>query len=149
MTVNDFAAPATGGVAAPADLDGRLLVVEVVKYVESVTTAHGDKDAIAVTVHDIDGAATHTDVLWFAGRLIGALKSRTGSRVLARMGKGTARPGMAPPWVLLDATSDQEAVAKARAYLAALTPATPAAAPAPAAGGLESALAAFDDAPGF
>ena len=47
-----------------------------------------------------------------------ALKSNIGKSVLARIGQGVAKPGKSAPWILVDATTDAEAVAKATAYLA-------------------------------
>jgi len=47
-----------------------------------------------------------------------ALKPNIGKSVLARLGQGVAKPGKSAPWILIDATADEEAVAKATAYLA-------------------------------
>jgi len=130
-----FAAPAAGGgdSLTPADVEGHVLVVEPLEHVNGITTAYGEKDAIRVTVHDISAQQTYENVLWFPGALIGALKSRIGQRVLAVMGKGQAKPGQAPPWVLTDASGNDAAVKAATAYLTAQTAATLAPAPAPAA----------------
>ena len=38
--------------------------------------------------------------------------------MLARIGQGVAKPGKSAPWILINATDDQAAVAKATAYLA-------------------------------
>jgi hypothetical protein len=57
------------------------------------------------------------------------LKAKVGQKVLARIGQGTAKPGKSAPWILLDATGDAEAVAKANAFIGnagAPTPAAPA-----------------------
>lgn len=117
MTV--FAAPAAGGGSdvRPADLEGHLLVVEPQEYVASMPTAFGDKDAIRVTIHDITESASHENVLWFPSVLVGSLKSRVGEKVLAVLGKGDAKPGQAPPWILVDATTDGDCVKAATAYL--------------------------------
>ena len=56
-----------------------------------------------------------------------ALKAKVGQKVLARIGQGTAKPGKSAPWILLDATNDAEAVAKANAFISAPTVAAPAA----------------------
>ena len=53
----------------------------------------------------------------------------THSDVLARIGQGPAKPGKSAPWILLDATGDAGAVAKANAYLGAAPAAAPAAVP--------------------
>jgi hypothetical protein len=107
MTV--FAAPAAGGGSdvRPADLEGHLLVVEPLEYVASIPTSMGDKDAVRVTIHDITDTATYEDVLWFP-------------KVLAVLGKGTAKPGQSAPWILVDATTDNDCVQAATTYLDAI-----------------------------
>ena len=121
MTV--FAAPAAGGGSdiKPADLEGHLLIVEPLEYVASMPTAYGDKDAIRVTIHDVTESSTHENVLWFPSVLVGSLKSRVGEKVLAVLGKGDAKPGQAPPWILVDATTDNDCIEAATRYLATVT----------------------------
>ena len=46
-------------------------------------------------------------------------KDKTESEGSCRIGQGPAKPGKSAPWILLDATSDAAAIAKANAYLAA------------------------------
>lgn len=142
-----FAAPASGGGSSigAADLEGHVLVVEPVEYITAMTTSFGEKDAVRVTVHDISEQATHEDVLFFGGALIGALKARVGQKVLAVMGKGTAKPGQQAPWVLQDCSTNEAAVTAATAYLvgqvkASLAPEPVAAAPATAPSALDAAL---------
>ena len=120
MTV--FAAPAAGGGSdvRPADLEGHLLVVEPLEYVASIPTSMGDKDAVRVTIHDITDTATYEDVLWFPKVLVGSLKGRVGQKVLAVLGKGTAKPGQSAPWILVDATTDNDCVQAATTYLEAI-----------------------------
>ena len=112
-----FAAPSQGGSVRPADLEGHLLIVEPIEYVQSISTSFGEKDAIRVNIHDVTESASHDDVLLFGTALIGSLKSQVGKRVLGVLGKGTAKPGQAAPWVLDDATGDAKAVKAATAYL--------------------------------
>lgn len=119
-----FAAPSQGGSVRPADLEGHLLIVEPIEYVQSISTSFGDKDAIRVNIHDVTEEASHEDVLLFGTALIGSLKSQVGKRVLGVLGKGTAKPGQAAPWVLDDATSDAKAVKAATAYLTNATAST-------------------------
>jgi len=139
----EFSAPSTGGSGLKqADLEGHVLVVEPQEYIASMVTSFGDKDAIRVTVHDITTQETHEDVLFF-GALIGSLKPQVGKRVLGLMGKGTAKPGQAPPWVLTDLSTNEQAVAAATAYLTGAVAATltaPAAAPAAVPSALDAAL---------
>ena len=139
-----FASPASGGGSSigAADLEGHVLVVEPVEYIASMTTSFGDKDAVRVTVHDISAQETYPDVLFFGGALIGALKSRVGEKVLAVMGKGTAKPGQSAPWILTDCSTNEAAVTAATAYLIGEVKAelaAPAAAPA-APSALDAAL---------
>ena len=113
----EFAAPSSGGSGLkPADIEGHLVVIEPKEYVASMVTSFGEKDAIRITVHDVSAKETHEDVLFF-GALIGALKGQIGKRVLGVIGKGTAKPGQAPPWVIADASGNADAVAAATAYL--------------------------------
>ena len=114
-----FTAPAAGGGSdvRPADLEGHLLIVEPQEYCESIPTSMGDKDAVRVTIHDVTEGETHEDVLWFPKVLVGSLKGRIGQKVLAVLGKGTAKPGQSAPWILIDATTEADAVKAATAYL--------------------------------
>lgn len=131
-----FSAPAAGSVLKPAEIEGHLLVVEPVEYIESMATQMGQSDAVRCTVHDITTKTTHEEVLWFSTVLVGALRSRIGAKVLGVMGKGVAKPGQTAPWVLNDASTVPEAVKAAQEYLAQV----PAAAPEPAADDLAAAL---------
>ena len=117
--MSQFAAPAasSGSDVKPADLEGHLLIVEPQEYCENIVTSLGDKDAIRVTIHDVTDSATYEDVLWFPKVLVGSLKGRIGQKVLAVLGKGTAKPGQSAPWVLIDATTDSDCVKAATAYL--------------------------------
>jgi hypothetical protein len=114
-----FTAPAAGGGSdvRPADLEGHLLIVEPLEYCESIPTSMGDKDAVRVTLHDVTDSATFNDVLWFPKVLVGSLKGRIGQKVLGVLGKGTAKPGQSAPWILIDASTEPDAVTAATAYL--------------------------------
>ena len=114
-----FTAPAAGGGSdvRPADLEGHLLIVEPLVYCESIPTSMGDKDAVRVTLHDVTESATFNDVLWFPKVLVGSLKGRIGQKVLGVLGKGTAKPGQSAPWILIDASTEADAVTAATAYL--------------------------------
>ena len=101
-----------------ADLNGHLLIVEPIEYKTGIPTVHGDADAIEVRINDLDTGHTHESVLFFNVALKNALKSKVGQKVLARIGQGTAKPGKSAPWILLDATGDADAVAKANAFIA-------------------------------
>lgn len=114
-----FDAPTSGGSDSvrPADLEGHVLVVEPIEYRPSVSTKYGDRDAIQVIVHDISEKTSHDDVLFFGSALIATLKRDIGKKVLAKMGKGEAKPGQSAPWILIDLTTNEKAVAAATTYM--------------------------------
>lgn len=116
-----------------SDLNGHLLIIEPTSYERGIQTVHGEAEAIKVNIVDLDTNEEHNGLLWFSVALRNALDSKIGKTILARIGQGTAKPGKSAPWILVDATSDAAAVAKANAYIAgglAAPAATPAAAPA-------------------
>ena len=115
-----FSAPVSGSVLKPAELEGHLLIVEPEEFIEAMPTTMGVSDAIRVTVHDVTEGQTAEGVLWFNKVLTSGLKPRIGERVLAVMGKGTAKPGQSAPWILIDASQEAEAVKAATAYLESL-----------------------------
>ena len=114
-----FDAPTSGGSNSvrPADLEGHVLVVEPIEYLPSVITEYGDTDAIQVTVHDISEKTSYDDVRFFGSALIATLKRNIGKKVLAKMGKGEAKPGKSAPWILIDLTTNEKAVAAATTYM--------------------------------
>ena len=112
-----------------ADLNGHLLILEPLEYKTGIPTVHGEADAIEVKINDLDTGHSHDSVLFFNVALKNALKTKIGQKVLARIGQGTAKPGKSAPWILIDATGDADAVAKANAFIAG----GGASAPAPAA----------------
>jgi hypothetical protein len=116
-----------------ADLAGQLLIITPTEYKTGIKTIHGDAEAIEVSLVNLDTNKTYDQVLFFNVALRNALKQKIGQKVLARIGQGTAKPGKSAPWILLDATTDAAALAKANAYLGSVTapaPATAAAVPA-------------------
>jgi hypothetical protein len=121
----EFAAPAAGSVLKPAEVEGHLLVVEPVEYIERMSTQMGDSDAVRCTVHDITAGTTHTEVLWFSTVLVGSLRTRIGAKVLGMMAKGVAKPGQTAPWVLQDASGEPAAVQAAKDYLSKAASETP------------------------
>lgn len=113
-----FAAPASSEASVkPADLQGHLLIISPVEYKTGITTSLGEAEAIEVNIIDLDTNTEHHSVLFFNVALRSALKPNIGKQVLARIGQGVAKPGKSAPWILINATDDQEAVAKATAYL--------------------------------
>ena len=114
-----------------ADLANHLLIITPIEYKTGIQTVHGIAEAVEVNVYDLDTNTEHNSLLWFNVALRNALKTKLNQKVLARIGQGPAKPGKSAPWILLDATSDATAIAKANAYLAA--PPAPVATPAPVA----------------
>jgi hypothetical protein len=114
-----------------ADLANHLLIITPVEYKTGIQTVHGLAEAVEVNVVDLDTNSEHASLLWFNVGLRNSLKSKVGQKVLARIGQGTAKPGKSAPWILIDATGDASAVAKAKAYLGS-APAPAVAKPAPA-----------------
>jgi len=113
-----------------ADLANHLLIITPIEYKTGIQTVHGIAEAVEVNVYDLDTSTEYNSLLWFNVALRNALKTKLNQKVLARIGQGPAKPGKSAPWILLDATSDAVAIAKANAYLAA--PPAPSATPAPA-----------------
>jgi hypothetical protein len=120
-----------------ADLAGKLLIITPTDYKTGIKTIHGDAEAVEVSLVNLDDNKNYDGVLFFNVALRNSLKQKIGQKVLARIGQGTAKPGKSAPWILLDATTDPAALAKANAYLGSAPVATAtAAAPAvPAANG--------------
>ena len=130
-----FSAPSTNTESVKvADLNGHLLIITPVEFKTGIKTVNGDADAIEVNVVDLDTNEEHSSLLWFNVVLKNALKPLIGQKVLARIGQGAAKPGKSAPWILVDATGDAEAVARANAYIgnAGAPASTPAVAAAPA-----------------
>jgi hypothetical protein len=115
-----------------ADLAGQLLIITPTDYKTGIKTVHGDAEAVEVTLVNLDTDKTYDSVLFFNVALRNSLKQKIGQKVLARIGQGTAKPGKSAPWILLDATTDAAALAKANAYLGAAPASAPAVAPAAA-----------------
>lgn len=119
-----------------ADLAGQLLIITPTEYKTGIKTIHGDAEAVEVSIVNLDTNKNYDSVLFFNVALRNALKTKIGQKVLARIGQGTAKPGKSAPWILLDATTDAAALAKANAYLNTAGASAPAVASAvPAANG--------------
>jgi hypothetical protein len=114
----NFSELATGGDQPKvADLANKLLIIEPTEYKGSINTVHGETDAIEVNVTNLDTGEIHEGLLFFNVALKNALKNNVGQKVLARIGQGTAKPGKSAPWILIDATSNPDDLAKANAYI--------------------------------
>jgi hypothetical protein len=114
-----FSAPSSNTESVKvADLNGHLLILEPIEFKTGIQTVHGEADAIEVRINDLDTGLSHESVLFFNVALKNALKTKIGQKVLARISTGTAKPGKSAPWILVDATGDADAVAKANAFIA-------------------------------
>lgn len=135
-----FASPAAASAGPkPADLQGQLLIFKPIEYRQGIETVNGPADAISCDVINLDTNEEHNDVLFFNIAIRNALRPLIGQRVLGRIQQGVAKPGKTAPWIIVDASADQAAIAKASAYKSG---AAPAAAPA-AAGGVPPEVAAL------
>jgi hypothetical protein len=120
-----------GGRLNPADCLEHLLMVWAVGYIEHSPTKYSqvgkNSDVIVVDVVDLDQADSEgyqgllvRNAWWRNARLIGLMKDRIGrpKPVLARMALGIATMGK-PPYELHFATQDENAVARAQAWMEA------------------------------
>jgi hypothetical protein len=130
-----FSAPVVNEGVKVADFNGHLLIVTPVEYKTGINTVNGIAEAIEVNVVDLDTNEEHLSLLWFNVALRNGLKPLIGKTVLGKIAQGVAKPGKNAPWILLDATGDAIAVAKANAYIAggisSPAPVAQASAPAP------------------
>lgn len=138
-----FASPASASAGPkPADLQGQLLIFKPIEYRSGIDTVNGPADAISCDIINLDTNEEHGDVLFFNIAIRNALRSLIGQRVLGRIQQGIAKPGKTAPWIIVDASTDATAIAKAQAYKpGAATP--PAAAPAAASGAMPPEVAAL------
>ena len=136
-----FASPAASS-AGPkaADLAGQLLIFKPIEFRTGIDTVNGMADAISCDVTNLDTNEEHNDVLFFNIAIRNALRPLIGQRVLGRIQQGVAKPGKTAPWIIVDASADAEAIAKASAYKPGVAAAPAAAA---AAGGVPPEVAAL------
>jgi hypothetical protein len=126
-------APSMGDTLPPAEVVGHLLLIAPTGYETGIVTKftkHDDKPSEAVrcdiavlTAQNDRGeyGVVYRGVLWFNVIRLSLRKSipdtANGDAVLARMGQGQAQQGQDPPYVLVDATADADAVAFAENWL--------------------------------
>jgi hypothetical protein len=121
---DQFDAPSSG--ARITDFEGSLLLVKPTCEEKEIPTTFGPADAIVADVVVLDGKEAnvepYTDVYVFQKALRGQLKAKigTGRYVLGRLGKGTAKPGQSPPWILTDPQDKDKDTA--RVYLKTVEP---------------------------
>ena len=111
------AAPPTGGITW-ADHKGALLIVEPLSVETGIQTSFGAADAVKADVHVLTAPGQtedYPDCLVFPKLLASQLKGQIGSKVVGRLGQGTAKPGQSAPWLLEPASEDD--LTKAREWL--------------------------------
>lgn len=112
-----FASPAASSVGPKAaELAGQLLIFKPIEYRTGIETVNGPADAISCDLVNLDDNSEHSDVLFFNIAIRNALKPLIGQRVLGRIQQGIAKPGKSAPWIIVDASADPTATAKAAAY---------------------------------
>jgi len=123
-----FASPAASS-AGPkaADLAGQLLIFKPIEYRTGIETVNGPADAISCDLINLDTGEEHSDVLFFNVALRSSLRPLIGQRVLGRIQQGVAKPGKTAPWILVDASQDPAALAKAQGHKPGAAAAAPAA----------------------
>jgi len=111
-----FASPATSTGVDWKEVNGALILINVLGVDEAVQTVHGVTDAVRANITVLDGdlkGETFDDTLVFPRVLKSQLKSKVGQLVLGRLGQGTAKPGQSAPWQLVEATDGDKSVANA------------------------------------
>lgn len=124
-----FAAPAAPGEGITwSELNGSLLLIDVLGVETGINTSLGAKDAVRANVAVLDGAQAGTeypDALIFPKVLGSQLRARVGQKVLGRLGQGQAKPGQSAPWLLSEATPADQQVGMAWLQRQVTPPAPP------------------------
>jgi hypothetical protein len=103
--MTSFSSPAsTKGIDLDA-ANGHLLLVTPLAQEMDVQTAFGPANPIRANVVDLDTGEELEDILIFPRVLGSQLKPKIGGKVLGRLGRGAAKQGQSPPWVLQDFTA--------------------------------------------
>ncbi len=107
-----FNDPSAGGDKLPLDdLTGSLLLFTVQEALSDVQTSFGPSNPVRADVAVLDGnhkGETFDDALVFPRVLASSLRPHVGSMVLGRLGRGQAKPGQSPPWLLTAATAEEK-----------------------------------------
>lgn len=135
---DQFSEPTAPGAGCDwKELNGSLLIIDVLGVKQGIATTYGASDAVQATVTVADGpkvGTVYNDTLIFPKILQSQTSGKVGSKVLGRLGQGVAKPGQSAPWMLNPATDADKAQAGAvLTQLAAngLQAAAPSASPAP------------------
>lgn len=111
----DAPAPPSSGVDWNSH-NGALLLFDVQSQEHGVKTTFGDKDPIKADMFVLDGPGageSYPDTLVFGTVLVSQLKQSIGKKVLGRLGTGNAKPGQKPPWLLNEASDEDQAKGEA------------------------------------
>jgi hypothetical protein len=100
----------------PADVDGHLVVIRPIKVVD-VVTKYGEATAIDVDLIDIDEERSYEGCRWFGKLLVATMRDQIDQLLIGTVGRGTARNGQSPPWVIEDQSENPTAVARATRVL--------------------------------
>lgn len=122
--------PAPGGGIKWDDHKGALLLIEPTSFEAQVNTSFGPADAVKANVHVIDGPGagdSYTDTMIFPKLLVSQTKPLLGKKVLGRLGQGQGKPGQSAPWLLNEATPEDNT--KGEAWVAQHAPAVTSAGP--------------------
>jgi hypothetical protein len=103
-------APSSGDKLDLNALNGSLLYIKALAEKRDIETSFGKADAIQANVTVLDGphkGAEYDDVLIFPRVLASQLRGDIGGdAILARLGKGEAKPGKSAPWMLKEPSDD-------------------------------------------
>lgn len=117
-TSAQFAHPAPPGEGIHwVDLHGHLLIVMVHEVETGIQTVHGVTGAVRADVADVDTGTVHRDTLVFPKVLRAQLGRLVGQTVLGRLSQGQAKTGQSAPWMLAEASTEEQA--RASQWLAA------------------------------
>lgn len=126
MTESPFATPSASEGIKWSDLNGSLVLIEVLGTEAGIQTVHGSTDAVRANISVLDGGLSgdrYDDALIFPRVLQGQVRSKVGQLVLGRVGQGVAKPGQTAPWKLAEATPSDVSKAEAHMRNAPRTPA--------------------------
>lgn len=114
MSTNPFSTPAPPGQGINwQELNGCLLLIEPIAFETGIKTVYDESDAVRANVYVLDGPKAgdeYENTLIFPKLLVAQTRPRVGEKVLGRLGQGAAKPGQSPPWLLQDATEQDQQV---------------------------------------
>lgn len=103
---------APGGGIKWEDHKGALLLIEPTSFEAQVNTSFGPADAVKANVYVIDGPGagdSYADTMIFPKLLVAQTKPLMGKKVLGRLGQGQGKPGQSAPWLLEEASAEDNA----------------------------------------